>query len=348
MAELVHIDGSWGEGGGQVLRSALALSLVTGQPFHLVNIRAGRNKPGLGRQHLTCVAAASQVGQARVQGDRIGSLELFFTPQGIYPGSYCFSVGTAGSCTLVLQAVLPPLLLAERPTVLVLEGGTHNPQAPPFEFLQRSFIPIISKMGPIINVKLERYGFFPAGGGKIVADITPTPTLDRIEITRRGEIKSVKALVLLSRLPRHIGQREVKTVAELLGWPPESLVVEEVHGSSGPGNVVMLEVESENVTEVFTGFGMKGVPAEKVAQEAAEEAKQYLDSAAAVGRRLADQLLLPLALSGGGRFTTLPLSLHSQTNIEIIKEFLPVEITTTDRSDGTIEVEISEGSNLSR
>src|SRR6185436_13785565 len=174
---MISIDGSFGEGGGQILRTALSLSLATGAPFRIENIRAQRPKPGLLRQHLTAVQAAAAVGRAHVEGHTAGSLALTFTPTGVFPGDYAFAVGTAGSATLVLQTILPPLLAAGGRTVVTLEGGTHNPWAPPFDFLKRVFLPIVNRLGPRVEVALERYGFYPAGGGRFSVTIDPSPEL---------------------------------------------------------------------------------------------------------------------------------------------------------------------------
>ena len=322
---MITIDGSQGEGGGQVLRSSLALSLVTGQPFTITNIRAGRAKPGLMRQHLTSVNAAAEVGRARVAGAALRSTELTFEPGEVRPGEYHFAVGTAGSATLVLQTVLPALLSASGPSTLRLEGGTHNPWAPPFDFLVKSFLPLVSRMGPTVAATLVRPGFYPAGGGEFLATITPTTNMAPIELLDRGEAKCVRATAKVAHLHRNIADRELRVVAEKLGLADDGLTAEEVTGSCGPGNVVTIEVECDHLTEVFTGFGKRGVPAETVAGKAAEEAQRYLSSGAAVGEYLADQLLIPLALAGGGAFTTLGLSSHAETNIEVIKAFLAVE-----------------------
>src|SRR5262245_2007058 len=164
MRDWITIDGSAGEGGGQILRTALALSLVTARPFRIERIRAGRPKPGLLRQHLTAVQAAAKVGAARISGAEVGSLELTFEPTGLRGGAYDFAVGTAGSATLVLQTLLPALLRAREPSQLTIEGGTHNPYAPPFDFLARTFLPVLRRMGAAIEARLEAPGFYPAGG----------------------------------------------------------------------------------------------------------------------------------------------------------------------------------------
>jgi RNA 3'-terminal phosphate cyclase (ATP) len=324
------IDGSLGEGGGQVLRSALTLALVTGKPVVIENIRAGRKKPGLMRQHLTAVTAAARVGNAEVQGAEIGSHRLVFRPGRVEPGQYTFNVGTAGSTTLVLQTVLPALAVAEGESNLTLEGGTHNPLAPPLDFLARAYLPLLERLGPRIETRLVRPGFYPAGGGEFRARIRPAARLGRLELTKRGEIRARRVRVLLANLPRHIAQRECRTIAQETGWSDDCFAIEEITESRGPGNVVMIELEAEGVTEVFTGFGQLGVRAETVAMQALAEAQEYLAAGVPVGKHLADQLLLPLGIaaylgSGGGTFRTLALTPHARTHLDILRQFLGLE-----------------------
>lgn len=323
---MLTIDGSRGEGGGQILRSALALSLVTETPFRIINIRRRRSKPGLMRQHLAAVHAAMDVGAAEVKGDQLGSRELVFRPTTIRSGNYRFSIGSAGSCTLVLQTVLPALCLAPGPSDIELEGGTHNPFAPPFDFLAYAFLPLLERMGPGISAKLMQPGFYPAGGGKIRVHIEPTPRLVPVDLHRRGKILDYRACAMIANLPRHIAERELRTVAQSLGWDPQHLCIEEVAHAQGPGNVLSLKIISEYVTEVFTGFGERRVTAEQVAQRACKQARAYMSAQAPIGPHLADQLLLPMALTGGGSFRTMPPSSHSKTNIEVIQSFLPVDV----------------------
>jgi RNA 3'-terminal phosphate cyclase (ATP) len=324
---MIELDGSFGEGGGQILRTALALSLVTGEPFRIARIRAGRSRPGLLRQHLTAVRAAAAVGGAAVEGDHLGSSELAFRPSGVRPGEHRFAIGSAGSGTLVAQTVLPALLLAPEPsTVTVEEGGTHNPAAPPFEFLARGFLPLIERMGPRVDATLERYGFFPRGGGRFTVRVEPVPRLAPLHLDRRGAVRRVSVEAAVAGLPLHIAEREARTAAEVLELPPEALAVRELPPEAGPGNAVMVTVESEHVTEVFSGFGQKGTPAETVARGAANEARAYLEHDVAAGEHLADQLMIPLALAGEGSFSTLPLSSHAETNVEVIRRFLPVDL----------------------
>jgi len=337
---MITIDGSSGEGGGQILRTSLALALVTGKPFRVQRIRANRSNPGLQRQHLTAVQAAAEVGQAHVDGAVLKSQQIAFTPQGVRPGEYHFRIGTAGSATLVLQTVLPALIVAEGPSRLVLEGGTHNIYAPPFDFLQQAFLPLLGRMGPRVEATLERFGFYPAGGGRLSVAVEPRPRLQPIELVDRGKVVRRRARGIVSRLPRHIAEREVDTALRKLSWPGDCGSVEEVD-SPGPGNVLILEIQCEHLTEVFTGFGQRGVTAEKVAAGAAREARRYLEAGVPVGEHLADQLLLPLALAGGGRFRTLAPTPHATTNIATLSHFLETNITTAEVEKDVWEIGVA-------
>lgn len=328
---MLTIDGSFGEGGGQIIRTSCALSLITGRPFRVENVRARREKPGLQRQHLTAVLAAAEVGRAEVRGAAVGSREFTFVPGEVAGGNYVFSIGTAGSTTLVLQTVLPPLMIAPGQSRIILEGGTHNVHAPPFEFLEKTFLPLVNRMGPRVAINLERYGFYPPGGGRFNVSIEPvTPqTLKQLEINERGEIRGQHARALVVKLPPGIAERELAVVGERMGWSDDQLRVETSNNALSPGNVLTIEIESHHLTEVITGMGERGVRAEQVAEATVSEAQSYLMSGAPVGKHLADQLLIPLALAGGGSYTTGPLSLHTTTNIQIIQKFLDVEISTT-------------------
>ncbi len=326
-AKMITVDGSAGEGGGQILRSCLSLSLLTGRPFCIQKIRAARKKPGLLRQHLTAVRAATKVSRANVQGASIGSAQLTFAPRKVRPGEYRFTVGTAGSATLVLQTVLPALITASGPSKLTLEGGTHNPWAPPFDFVEKAYLPILRGMGPEVDVSLVRPGFYPAGGGLFTASIRPQPTLRRIDLLERGEIVRCQAHAVVSRLPLAIAEREVKTIQEQMNLAGDCATAETVD-SDGPGNCAMIEIQSQRITEVFTGFGQKGLPAERVAMAAAEQAQQYLAANVPVGPHLADQLLIPMVQAGGGSFRTLAPSRHTQTNLDVLRQFLHVEVQT--------------------
>jgi RNA 3'-terminal phosphate cyclase (ATP) len=338
---MITIDGSFGEGGGQILRTSLALSLVTGQPFRIERIRAGRKNPGLLRQHLTAVKAASEIGQAEVKGDSIGSTQLTFTPGTVKAGDYAFAVGTAGSATLVLQTVLPALLVGDGETTsLTLEGGTHNPFAPPFDFLGKAFLPIINRMGAGVTATIERHGFYPAGGGRFVVSINPAMQLRPLELIERGAFIAKAARAIVAHLPFDIAERELSLIGRKLDLPGEALHAETIKTSPGPGNAVTVELTSKHVTEVFTGFGERGVSAEAVANSVVKEACAYIAADVVVGEYLADQLLLPFALAGGGSFTTLPLSQHSTTNMDVIQKFLDVKFDVTKLSKRAVRVDM--------
>jgi RNA 3'-terminal phosphate cyclase (ATP) len=291
---MIELDGANGEGGGQVLRSALALSLVTGTPFRIVNIRAGRKRPGLMRQHLTAVQAAAAVGRARVKGADIGARELTFEPGPVASGDFRFSVGTAGSATLVFQTVFPALALAKGRSTITVEGGTHNPMAPPFDFLARAFLPVVARMGPSCTAMLERPGFYPAGGGRFSVAIDGAPAFGRLELVERGELRAKRATAVVALLPKTIAERELKAVRERLGWDESACEVRFVPQAFGPGNVVSVELESEQVTELFTGFGEKGVSAEQVGARVAGEAAAYLAAGVPVGSHLGGTVVMGL------------------------------------------------------
>jgi RNA 3'-terminal phosphate cyclase (ATP) len=336
---MIEIDGSEGEGGGQVVRNACALSLITGTPFRITNVRGGREKPGLMRQHVTAMEAACSIGGAVCEGLAVGSTEITFRPGRVTAGEYRFAVGTAGSTGLVLQTILMPLAMADAPSRLVLEGGTHNMAAPPFDFIAKSFLPIINRMGPTVTAKLVRPGFYPRGGGRIEVDIVPAP-LRAIECTERGALVGPSALAMFAALPPGVADREIATARALLDWPDEVFAVRELPESQGPGNIVLLEAAFEHVTEVVSGFGKLGVSAERVAQTAVGRMAGYLASDAFAGPYLADQLLLPFALAGDGAFTTVKPSQHSLTAAAVIERFLARRCTFTQLPSGTHMVEL--------
>jgi len=338
---MITIDGSQGEGGGQILRTSLALSLVTGQPFRMERIRAKRQKPGLLRQHLTAVEAAKTVGCAEVAGAEMNSQTLEFRPAPVTPGNYRFAVGTAGSATLVLQTVLPALLTGSGRSTLTLEGGTHNPLAPPFDFLAGSFMPLIHRMGPSVELELRSPGFYPAGGGRFHARIEPVKRLAPLTLNERGVLRTRRAKVWLSKLSQEIADRELAVVREELRWTAQECSVEAVPHPKGPGNAVVLEIHTEHVTGIFTGFGERGRRAEEVARGALVAAKAWLQANVPVDEYLADQLLLPIALAGSGSYRTTKPSLHTTTNADIINQFLPVHISMQQESDSVWKVAIS-------
>lgn len=321
--ELLTIDGRMGEGGGQVLRSALSLSVALGRPVRVVNVRAGRAKPGLLRQHLTALRAAAAVSGGALEGGELGSTEVALRPGPVRGGDFEFAIGSAGSTLLVLQTVLPPLLLAGHPSTLVLDGGTHNPMAPPFEFLRDGFAPLLARAGAALTLELVRPGFHPAGGGRVRVGVVPTAAPRPLELLERGPARPSHAEIGLAGLPADIAEREWQVLARELGWSRAQRVDRDVSRSVGPGNFVSVHLAFEHVTEVLTAFGERRVSAERVARRVVEEARRYLAADAPVGEHLADQLMLPLALLAGGRYRTLAPTLHARTNAEVVNLFLP-------------------------
>lgn len=338
---MIEIDGTYGEGGGQILRTSLALSLVTGKPFRIENIRGKRQKPGLLRQHFTAVTAATEIGCAEAEGAFVGSQSLSFSPTAVRGGTHAFAVGTAGSATLVLQTILPALAVADSASTLVLEGGTHNPWAPPFDFVRDTFMPCLKRMGAQVDLVLHRPGFYPAGGGKFEVSIAPGKTLEKLHLEERGDVKRVSVHAQVAHIPESIALREARVIAREFDLDDDCINVETVQDSIGPGNVVSVKVESENVTEVMTGFGERGVSAKKVAKRVANEAKHYIEAGAAVGRHLADQLLIPMSIGRGGSFTTVKPTLHTETNIDVIEKFLDVSISTEQLNDSLWRIKVS-------
>lgn len=328
---MIELDGSFGEGGGQIVRSALSLSMITGKPFEIRKVRANRDKPGLLNQHLTAVKAAIAISTAETSGVELGAKSFSFRPGKVQAGNYRFAIGTAGSTTLVLQTILPALMTAEESSTIILEGGTHNPFAPPFEFLEHTFLPLLKRMGLGVDMDLKTYGFYPRGGGKIRVKIKPPEKLNVLHLADRDPNISISALSLVVNLPEHIGERELKVIKQ--GLPPlDSREIVSSKNSLGPGNAALVLVKSDQLTETFTSIGKRGVPAETVAQTVVDEAKLYLSSPASTGEHLADQLLMPMALSGGGSFSTTHLSSHATTNMSVIKEFLEVDFETSELS----------------
>jgi RNA 3'-terminal phosphate cyclase (ATP) len=325
--DIIVIDGSQGEGGGQILRSALALSSITGKPFRIVRIRARRKRPGLLRQHLTAVQAAAAISNARTHGARLQSEELEFHPGTVEHGERKFAVGTAGSATLVFQTILWPLLASPGRSRITFEGGTHNPTAPPFPFMQRAFIPLLRNLGLELEATLVHAGFYPAGGGRFVVELEGGRAPAPLELLDRGAIVRREAIALVANLPAHIGTRELAVVERELGWSTQECRMIPL-GGPGPGNALCLVVETEHACEVVTGFGERGVSAELVAERACAQMRSWLDADVPVGEHLADQLLIPMGLAaregGSSVFVTTTPSEHTRTNADIIARFLSV------------------------
>ncbi len=337
--ETVFIDGSTGEGGGQILRTSLTLACVTGKSLRMENIRAARRNPGLARQHLSCVQAACQISNGQCRGAALGSGVLDFQPGAVRGGDYSFDIGSAGSASLVIQTVLPALFLADGPSTVTVTGGTHNPMAPPFDFLCETFLPAIGDAGFEGDCKLIKHGFYPAGGGKITFDIKPWEkgTERIIDLCEQSKEPRIYARIYTTRLPGHIAQRQ-HTLLQRSGLNIHDVEHIEVTDSEGPGNCVMLRLCNGGRTTVFTAFGMRGKPSQQVVGEVVKQARDFLATGAAIDRFLADQLLIFMVMNShflkdseiGTRletacYTTNELSTHLLTNMAIIKTFLPID-----------------------
>lgn len=332
----IQIDGS--EGGGQMLRSALTLAMVTGQTFRMTNIRGKRPKPGLMRQHLTCVKAACAISGGSADGAEIGSTEIVFRAGKLLGSSYVFEIGTAGSTTLLLQTLLPALLFATTPSVLRLVGGTHNPMAPPFDFIDRVYLPALRRMGVEAEVSLIETGFAPAGGGIIECRIQPCAKLSRIDLHERGELKLLSLTTFIRNLNPDIAQRMNKAALKEKACDDVRIEIRE----PGPGRGVccVYEAAFAHNSEHANGCGEIGVTADRIGSRIGKSMKHFLSSNAAVGRHLADQLLLPIALAGGGSFTTGIPGDHVATNLGVIEKFLPVKSSIADMERGLRQISI--------
>lgn len=320
-----QIDGSQGEGGGQVLRTSLALACLTQTPIQILNIRARRPKPGLQAQHLQAVRAAGAITRAKVSGDQMGSQSLYFAPGPVQAGEYAFDIGTAGATTLVLQTVFLPLCFAESVSHLTITGGTHVPWSPAFPYVEGNWLPCLREMGVNATVTLDRAGFYPRGGGRVRAEVHPGGALTPLQWMERGAPRGVRALSGAANLPGHVKQRQSARLRAALG-KQGTVEIQELSAPS-PGSVAVIFAEYENGRGCFVGLGKKGKPAEAVAEEAISGLNKFLASPSTVDEYLADQLLLPLAFATGpSEFTTVEITQHLLTNAAVIEEFGGAEI----------------------
>lgn len=324
----LSIDGSLGEGGGQVLRTSLTLALITGRSFILNNIRQRRAKPGLMAQHLKAVEAAREVGKAKVEGARLGSQSLVFEPTGLHSGEFHFDIGTAGSTSLVLQTILPPLSFAAASSTVTLIGGTHVPWSPCFHYLEMHWLHYMRRIGFDIRLELGAAGFYPRGGGRVVAMVRPASRISPLCLTNRGPLKRIRGISAVANLDLRIAERQkvqaIKSLGDVAGQ-----VEFEILSLSSPskGTLLLLLAEFENSQCCFYGLGALGKPAERVADEAVNELLNLLATDGAIDHYLSDQLLLPLALATGvSEIRTSKVTQHLTTNAAIVEMFIPVSI----------------------
>lgn len=319
----IEIDGSFGEGGGQILRTALSLSCVTGHPLRLFNIRKGRRKPGLMPQHITCVNAAAMICDASVRGNEARSQVLEFIPGKVGGGTYVFDIGTAGSCSLVLQAVLLPLALADRESQLTIKGGTHVPYSPSYHYVSEVFIPMLERLGIRVEPQIKKYGFYPKGGGEVSFRIFSAGQIKGLNISERRGLRSLQGCSGVSGLPVSIAERQRNSMVEKV--PAADIQVMEVP-SPGQGTFVFLKAEYENALAGFSSLGKRGKPAEDVGREAVQQFEDFYNTSACVDPHLADQVLIYLSLAHeNSSFTTSRITRHLVTNLQVIEKFLDIE-----------------------
>lgn len=341
MSHLVEIDGSYGEGGGQILRTSLSLAILAGRPVEITNVRGRRKKPGLQPQHLTAVRAAARICCAGLTGDMVGSTALRFEPGApAQPGHYHFDVGTAGAAPLVLQTVLLPLALAPGRSTVAVTGGTHVPHAPPADYLERVYLPALRRAGVELHFEWPAAGYFPRGGGHLRLEIPGAAVLRPVDLVERGRLVSLRAHILSSGLPDHVLDRGTAVVERYMRGIGRPVTVDRLgKPSPGPGAAVLIAAECENGLAGFASIGERGKPMEKVAEAPCEEFLKWWKSGAAVDEHLADQLVLPAALAGGeSRWTTPAVTEHVRTVLWVVRQFLPVEVALEQPGEGPIIV----------
>ena len=323
---MITIDGSFGEGGGQILRTSLSLAAITGTDVHFENIRACRPKPGLMRQHLACAKAVAEICGGELEGGELNSQQLTLKPGKIYGGDYRFVIGSAGNTLLLAQTVIPVLLFADKPSTVVLEGGTYTTKAPVYDFFERVYLPCLRKMGLEVSCRMDRIGFYPAGGGKVTLSVKPARVWGKLSLSERGDLRNARVTTIGSGLDESILSDELKIfqagLVDMLKFHSEKKNVK----CDGSGNVLIAELEYDNLTEIFSACGSYGVSRVSVARNAVTDAKQYLKNNWVVGQYLADQLMLPMAVGAGGDYLTGKPTKHSETNRDVIRKFLDMDI----------------------
>jgi len=345
METLLHIDGSYGEGGGQVIRTALALAAMTGKGIEISNIRAGREKPGLQPQHLTAVQLAADLCAAQMVGAALGSISLRFVPRALVcAGTYARNIGTAGATALVLQTALLPLVRADSPSQVRLTGGTHVSHAPSLDYLEAVYGPALRRMGLQARINVTRAGFLPRGGGEVLLEVAPAE-LRPLELVTRGALRKLTTIITTSGLPAHVAERGAGAVTEEIGKMGlrRQLTIEARDlPSNGPGAAVLLAAECTAGNAGFIALGARGLPIEQVAASACRDFAAWWATEAACDEHLADQLVLPAALAGGeSRWTTPKVTEHLRTVIWLVEQFLPMRFSITAQADGAHLVHVS-------
>jgi RNA 3'-terminal phosphate cyclase (ATP)/RNA 3'-terminal phosphate cyclase (GTP) len=339
MTKMITIDGSYGEGGGQILRTAVGLSALTKKPIRIENIRANRSKPGLQPQHLTAVRTVAELCSAEIKGLEKGSKELEFYPEKVKGGKFKFNVGTAGSITLVLQCCLLPSIFSDSQVKLKIIGGTDVKFAPPLDYFKNVFLKLLQKLGIEVELELIRRGYYPRGGGELEFSVKPTNEIESLRLEDRGELKQINGIAFISNLPLPILKRmKHSALKELINYPTK--IEDSVSLAYGQGTGITLWADYENTCLGASCLGEKGLLAEKVGSEAALNLLKEINSGASLDIHAADQILPYLALAKGwSTFLVRELSLHAQTNMWLIKNFVDVDFEVKDEK-GLKRVEV--------
>lgn len=339
---MLAIDGSYGEGGGQILRTALSLSCITNEPFRIFNIRKGRKKPGLMPQHLACIHAMRQISNARTRGDSIGSQELLFEPTALQSGRYVFNIVTAGSTSLLLQAVLLPLVFSKAPSSVTVKGGTHVPFSPPFDYLNEVFFPSLTRLGIEVKAEIISYGFYPRGGGEVRVGINPLKNIQTLNLHFTDKVMSVSGISAVANLPLAIAERQRKAALAELAYHGFSAKIDVSSVSSpGQGTFVFIKTEANTCKAGFCSLGERGKKAEVVGSSAARDFLQFYSTRTCLDRHLADQLIMYLAFAEGTScFTTDCITKHLVSNLWTVKKFISLdyEIEGSLKSPGKVTI----------
>jgi RNA 3'-terminal phosphate cyclase (ATP) len=343
MNETIQIDGSFGEGGGQIIRTSLSLAAITGRAVEIYNVRGRRTKPGLQPQHLTAVRAAASLCNAQLSGDSVGSMHLIFQPQNpVQAGEYQFDIGTAGAAPLVVQTVLLPLALTGEASRVRVTGGTHVPHSPAIEYLESVYFPLLRRAGLDVSLQYSSAGFYPRGGGEIEVQIGPSGAPTPLDLTERGKLQNLQSFIVTSNLPEHVAERGASTVERAMKAVGRKVAVElRAKPSPGPGAAVIVAAECENGYAAFSDIGELRKPMEKVAEAPCKEFMRWWKSGAALDEHGADQLVMPMAFaSGTSRWTTPVITEHLRTVLWVVQQFVPVQSTLEEKADGMGRVKL--------
>ena len=338
---MIEIDGSYGEGGGQILRTSISLAALTMKTVRISKIRAGRPKPGLRRQHLAGIQLTGDLVDASIEGLEVGSTEIIFSPQKRRGGSFSFDVGTAGSLSLILQAVLPPAVLAPEPVIFQVRGGTDVKWSPPVDYLHNVFTPLISRLGPTVEIEQKKRGHYPRGGGEVICKVTPVKELKSLNLVDFGELDGVDGISHCVRLPSHVAERQASAAEQVIQEKLDFEVSIETESYSknndhhlGPGSGIVLWADGSNGTRLGAdGLGERGERAERVGTKAAEQLVNEVSMGKAIDSHLGDMIVPYLAIADGESSIGISeVTSHLSTNLWTIKQILD----TTMQLEGNI------------